>query len=374
VPGVTTLRRLFRARHTCPDRPGHAAAASPPPPPAPSEPAADPRIAAWRQAGRTQLATLSAASHEIDSTVHSVDETILELGERFSALARQATGHAAGVQALLLTADQVVTSTETISLADMTALMRETLSQIVQGMVGMSTSAVSITEGLNAVCDRVGRITALNTDLQRINQQTRMLALNATIEAARAGQAGAGFAVVADEVRQLSSRTEALSRSMSGEVGGIGTVVREGLATIGAVARIDMTGHMHTRDRLEAMLTAMLHRRAAMEGVMRDSAEGSTAIAGEISQIVAGLQFHDRSRQRLMLVRDMLAAAAALIDEAEAATQDAGPAPMADQDWLSRLAARFSMAEVRDRFRFCLGLAAQHVAAPATAEGELDLF
>jgi|GEM_PF-3699351 len=367
---VTALRSDLRASRPNLDHPGLPA----PPEHAAQAPQAAPGLAAWRQAGSTQLATLSAASHEIDSTIRSVDDTILALGDRFSALARQATDHAARVQALLLTADQIVTSHETISLADMTALMRETLSQIIGGMVGMSAAAVSMTEGLGAVSASVGHISALTTDLQRINQQTRMLALNATIEAARAGQAGAGFAVVADEVRQLSSRTEALSQSMRTEVAAIGTVVRDGLATIGATARLDMSGHIHTRDRLEAMLTAMLHRRAAMDSVIRGSAEGSAAIAHEISQIVAGLQFHDRSRQRLMLVRDMLDAAAALIDETEAANPDADPWPPPDRDWLGRLAAGFSMAEVRDRFRACLGLPAQHGTAPATAEGELDLF
>jgi methyl-accepting chemotaxis protein len=371
---VTALRRVFRSLQPCQD---HLAVPEPVsllPPAAPSAPEEDALLATWRRAGSTQQATLSAASHEIESTISSVDETILALGERFSALARKATEHAAGVQALLLTADQVVTSSETVGLADMTALMRETLAQIIEGMVGMSTSAISMTEGLNAVSASVGLITALTTDLQRINQQTRMLALNATIEAARAGQAGAGFAVVADEVRQLSTRTEALSQSMRSEVAGIGAVVRNGLATIGGVARLDMAGHMRTRDRLEAMLTAMLHRRAAMESVMRNAAGGSAAIASEISQIVAGLQFHDRSRQRLMLVREMLAAAAALIDQAEAAGDGTGPPPAPDTDWLCRLAAGLSMAEVRDRFRACLGLEAQQSAAPAMAEGELDLF
>jgi hypothetical protein len=75
-----------------------------------------------------------------------------------------------------------------------------------------------------------------------------------------------------------------------------------------------------------------------------------------------------------MLVREMLAAAAALIDQAEAAGDGTGPPPAPDTDWLCRLAAGLSMAEVRDRFRACLGLEAQQSAAPAMAEGELDLF
>jgi methyl-accepting chemotaxis protein len=202
-----------------------------------------------------------------------------------------------------------------------------------------------------------------------------MLALNATIEAARAGAAGAGFAVVADEVRKLSTRTEELSQSMRVEVVAIESVVRSGLATIGDVARIDMGGHVETRARLDAMLTAMLHRRQQIDAVIRESAQGSGAIAGEISQIVAAFQFQDRSRQRLMLVNDMLRAADQLLSETQHAARPGG-APAPDRTWLQRLAASFSMGEVRERFRAFLGLGSGHAAAeaPASAEGELELL
>ncbi len=333
----------------------------------------------WLTAASTQRATTTAAMQEVEATANFIEQTIHGLGDRFSALAAQATRQSDEVSALLARADQIVTDSETLSLTEVTALLRETLSHILDAMLGLSRNAVSMTEGLNAVSRSVDGITALTTNLQTINRQTRMLALNATIEATRAGAAGAGFSVVADEVRKLSTHTEALSQSMRTEVAAIAGVVRTGLATIGEVARIDMGSHMATRTRLEAMLAAMLQRREQIDSVIRDSSQGSRAIAGEISHIVAAFQFQDRSRQRLHLVNHMLREADALLAESQTAAASPAPPPPPDRDWLQRLAGKFTMGEVRDRFRACLGLAAApdmdaapH--APEVVEGELDMF
>jgi methyl-accepting chemotaxis protein len=332
----------------------------------------------WHAAGSTERAALSAAAQEIESTAIFVEQAIRELGDRFSALSEQATAQSLGVEALLAKADMIEAGNETLSLSDVTALLRDTLTQVVQGISSLSKNALSMTDGLQAVSRSVEHINGLTANLAAINQQTRMLALNATIEAARAGAAGAGFAVVADEVKQLSLRTEALSQAMRTEVAGIGTVVRAGLATISEAGRVDIDAHMNARERLDSMLAGMLDRRAEIDAVIRNSAQGSGEIAGEISQIVAGFQFQDRSRQRLMLVKQMLAAVDGLVAQQQAESVDLGPPPAPDRDWLQHLAAGFTMAEVRERFRAVLGLPneprASLDAPPSQAKGELELF
>ncbi len=328
-------------------------------------------------AGATQRAATSAAMHEVESTVDFMEQTIRDLGERFSALSQQATRQSAEAASLLIKADRIETDTETLSMSEVTSLLRETLTQVVDSMLELSKNAISMTDGLNAVSRSVMHISGLTSSLHGINQQTRMLALNATIEAARAGAAGAGFSVVADEVRKLSTRTETLSQSMRHEVAAIGAIVRDGLATIGEVARVDMNDHMQARTRLDALLTAMLHRREQMDGVIRQAAHGSGQIAAEISQIVAAFQFQDRTRQRLMLVNHMLREADQLLADALEAAQP-GASTQPDQAWLQRVAGSFSMGEVRERFCACLGLAIPSsqgkVSAPSHAEGDLELF
>ena len=331
----------------------------------------------WREAAATERAVLAAATHELDATALFIETSVRGLGDRFSALAEQATRQSSRVEAFLLHADQLATDRETFNTTDLTSLLRETLETIVNGMMDMSKGAASMTDGLRAVSQSVAHINAFTGDLQRINQQTRMLALNATIEAARAGEAGRGFAVVADEVRQLSTRTEQLSQVMRAEVSTIGKVVRQGLETIAKVGVIDVSGHLATRTRLDAMLTAMLHRREEIDTVIRESARGSGDVAGEISHIVSAFQFQDRSKQRMMQVNVMLQEADALIAKTLSAESPDKPKP-ANRAWLQGLAARFNMGEVRDRFRALLALepaAAAHAAnRPDAAEGELEML
>ncbi len=329
-------------------------------------------------AASTQRAALSAAAHEIDETAQFVEHAIRDLAGRFSALSEQATAQSVNVEALLAKAGAIQTGDETLSLSDVTALLRDTLTEVVQGISALSKNALSMTDGLQAVSRSVDHINSLTSNLAALNRQTRMLALNATIEAARAGAAGAGFAVVADEVKQLSLRTETLSQAMRSEVAGIATVVRHGLATINEAGRVDIEAHVQTRARLDAMLAGMLDRRAEIDAVIRNSALASGEIAGEISHIVAGFQFQDRSRQRLMLVKEMLAAVDGLVAQQQAEAADRGPPPAPDRAWLQELSTGFTMAEVRERFRALLGLPndkQEYVGAPpAQAEGELELF
>jgi methyl-accepting chemotaxis protein len=332
----------------------------------------------WYAAGSTERAALSAAAQEIDSTATFIEQAIRDLGGKFSALSEQATEQSIGVEALLTKADMIQAGSEKLSLGDVTALLRDTLEQVMDGISGLSRNALSMTDGLQAVSRSVEHINGLTSNLHVINQQTRMLALNATIEAARAGAAGAGFAVVADEVKQLSLRTEALSLAMRAEVVGIGNVVRAGLATLREAGQVDVDAHARSRERLDAMLAGMLDRRQEIDAVIRNSAQGSGAIAAQISQIVAGFQFQDRSRQRLMLVKEMLAAVDGLLASQPAEAVDLGAPTAPDRDWLQQLADGFTMAEVRERFRAFLGLPNDPHASPAVssgkAEGELDLF
>jgi methyl-accepting chemotaxis protein len=376
-----SIRRLFRdAQPRVHVQPPPVLHEVPPPPHAPEHSAAvghGLRLR-WLQAASTESAVLGVARGEIDSTLAFVDQTISELSQRFIVLASEADAQTARVENVLQNMDRITTERETISLNELTSLLSETLEQAVQGMVGLSQNALSMTEGLQAVSSSVGRIRDFNADLQRINQQTRMLALNATIEAARAGAAGQGFAVVANEVRQLSARTEKLSQAMSAEVGTIGGVVRSGLKTIASVAEVDMSGHLAMRERLQNLLMAMLRRRGENDAAMREWARGSSTIAEEISQIVAAFQFQDRSRQRLTHVADMLRALEGILAELEAEEAKCAPTPKPepDRNWLQRLAENFTMAEVRSRFCAALGLH-DHAPAPSQADpadGELEML
>jgi methyl-accepting chemotaxis protein len=311
---------------------------------------------------------LDAANDQIGFTAGFTEQTIAGISQRFCALASEAMAQSGRVEALLKGSDRLVTEHEEMSTADLVKLLEGTLQRVVERVHGMAGDAQVMLQALGTVTASVARIEKFTKELDQVNKQTRMLALNATIEAARAGEAGRGFAVVAAEVRELSTLTQTLSEAMRGEVHEIAQNVARGRGSLGQVAAVDGSEDLAVRQRLEALLGALMRRREEVDAVITEAAQGSASIGSQISAIVGDLQFQDRSKQQLVLVMEMLRGGGSLLRD----TQGAEPAPDRDSEWLRRLAAGFSMREVRNRFLEFLKLgAAEETGAP---EGELDLF
>ncbi|HKJ88534.1 MAG TPA: methyl-accepting chemotaxis protein [Gammaproteobacteria bacterium] len=144
--------------------------------------------------------------------------------------------------------------------------------------------------------------------IKSISKQTDVLALNASIEAANAGAAGKGFAVVAEEVRAMASRTtestdliEQRIRSIQEHAAGgkaattAEALKEEGQEKVGALREaFDQLGGGDGR---------FLEYHAQ---VLESLTEASRAVEGRISELLAGLQFQDVTRQRLEQVEAVL--------------------------------------------------------------------
>jgi methyl-accepting chemotaxis protein WspA len=99
-------------------------------------------------------------------------------------------------------------------------------------MVRISEACAAISERLNVLSDKAGRIGSVVTTINKVADQTNLLSLNAAIEAEKAGEVGRGFSVVATEIRRLADQTAVSTGDIEGMVKEIQSAVSAGVMGI----------------------------------------------------------------------------------------------------------------------------------------------
>jgi methyl-accepting chemotaxis protein len=364
-------------------------AALAPPAPAAETPPADPPAATmqaepdgegaeWLKLAAMQRRTYATLRTEIAGTSAFVEQNVVRMAGDFTRLSQAANEQTQRVERIIGVADSVETPEETLPLSEVTRLLDETLQGTLTKILDVSGHAMNMVTALDEVQGHIGLVEQCIARIDAINRTTNLLALNAMIEAARAGEHGKSFAVVASEVKELSHATNELAATMRGEIGAVVEGLRHGSAILTEVARLDMTEQKQTKTRLDRLLQGLLQHRAQVDELIRDASAAAAAIEQDIGRIIVGMQFEDRSKQRLNHVTDALA----ILDQALVERlRDAGPAPAgaeAESGWLQTLVDRCTMGEVRKRFASQLLMGKPISETDAVGEtgagGDIELF
>lgn len=134
---------------------------------------------------------------------------------------------------------------------------------------------------------------------EEIGRGNRILALNARIEASRAGAYGAGFGVVAVEVLAQTERSQKLTAEVSELIANL-----RGLAgsTLDDLKRMNEQGHKRTeqsRQEVDESLRDLQAAHGEMKEMLTGMTEDGALLANDIGAAVRGLQFQDRTSQRI---------------------------------------------------------------------------
>ncbi|MGO5012323.1 methyl-accepting chemotaxis protein [Niallia sp. Sow4_A1] len=163
---------------------------------------------------------VSATAEELNASAGQTSEASEQVATAIQHVAVSAEKQTEGVEANILSLNQIVNSTNTVLLNANEVLNRtKTTTQnaevgkaIVQQTVNQMNEIHHSVSDTNKVIaslhDRTKEIGAIVDVITAISNQTNLLALNAAIEAARAGESGQGFTVVADEVRKLAEQSQ----------------------------------------------------------------------------------------------------------------------------------------------------------------------
>jgi len=308
----------------------------------------------WMALADMQQRVISTLMSEITHTSAFIETEADALSSRFQRLALSAEQQTDRVQSLTKLAVGIEVDGETVPIDRIAGLLEGTLSDVVQKILLLSKDSMSMVYALNELNVNVGRVDQCMAQLNSINKTTNMLALNARIEAERAGAAGAAFRVVAQEVRELSKATASLSGSMQSELDSVADGIASGHATLQRVATIDMSENILAKDRLEVLLAALVRRSESLNETVSDAVREAGSISTDVESMVTGIQFQDRTKQRLEHVVDTLKVIDQALEETKASTAADVPELAGDikpdTEWVKRLLDRFTLSDMRARF------------------------
>jgi methyl-accepting chemotaxis protein len=307
----------------------------------------------WMSLAAMQQRVIQALVSEIAQTSGFVETEADALSGRFQRLAISAEQQTARVGSLTSLASGIEVEGKSVPIEEITGLLENTLSDVVEKILHLSKDSMSMVYALDELRANVQRVEKCMEQLDSVNSTTNMLALNARIEAERAGTSGLAFRVVADEVRELSKVTQGLAASMRGELKGLTDGITHGHATLQRVATIDLSDNILAKDRLEVLMGALARRSATLGTIVADAVKEAEMISADVDGMVTGIQFQDRTRQRLEHVIDTLHVIDQALEEIKGSTATnlpelAGAVP--DIAWVKKLLERFTMSEMRARF------------------------
>ena len=338
----------------------------------------------WTRLSSAQRKALNGFCKELLIASELLENSTLEVSQKFRRLATSASTQSQEISRIADLAKYVEIDGDRVLLEDVPKMLSKVLNEMVDQIVATARDAVSMTFVLNEVVDDVARVEKSLTGIKAINSQTNMLAMNAKIEAARAGEAGKGFAVVSDEVRELSKSINGISEQIGEEVRSIAEGVRKGHDRLQMIASVDMSEQILAQDNISKLMNGLTEQNEKFNEMLVNSAGISQEISADIASLITGMQFQDRTKQRIENVVSAIGSVNEMAENLENDTVSVVPEALAgdDQEWLNRLVESCTLNEQKERLmRAFFGGDDEAETEDALAEGnegeaihEIELF
>jgi methyl-accepting chemotaxis protein len=308
----------------------------------------------WMSLASMQQRVIQTLAAEIVKTSDFVETEADSLAVRFQRLAVNAQQQTALVDSLTDLAMGIDVDGKTIGIDEVARHFESALGEVVAKILLITKDSTSMAEALDALGASIRNVGKSHAGIDAINSSLNMLALNARIEAERAGAAGAAFRVVANEVRDLSKSTQTHATTMKAELRAMINDITTSHATLKRVATVDLTDDMLARERLEVLLKALVQRNGTLKSVVASAVKDAKAISTDVEGIVTGIQFQDRTKQRLEHVVDTLHVIGRALEDIRSRTEKQEPGlaseSVPDTGWVKDMLSRFTMSDMREQF------------------------
>ncbi len=308
----------------------------------------------WLALSELELRSFAALIKEVGDVSEVVEGSAVALSEQFRNLAGAAQHQIVSIESIIEVANSISVDGEKIPLSNITSYVEKVLAGVIQTILDLSKHAMSMVYSLDDVAKEVGDAEKSIGAIEGINRMTNLLALNATIEAHRAGDAGRTFAVVANEVRELSKSTNELAVRMRGQIGSVASGVRKSHAILKNIASIDLSDHIHAKDRLDQLMSGLTDQSRQFNHLVGVAASDAETLNGAIGKIVTGIQFQDRAKQHLDHVIGTMNVLSAAIQDLKVETRGLIPGLAGDETFdvssFEKILQSQTLGQVRSRF------------------------
>jgi methyl-accepting chemotaxis protein len=163
-------------------------------------------------------------------------------------------------------------------------------------------SATTLQHLMEMIASLQGRISSFNN----ITRSLRILCISIRIESARLGERNIGFDVLADEVGKLAAEIEEQCSRLLAKTMELSHLVQQ---TLVKVSDLENKQHAHARvilERTMASLAPIAEKQRLSSSVTAGISTRFSSISRSMGEIVASMQFHDITRQRIEHAKEAL--------------------------------------------------------------------
>ena len=337
----------------------------------------------WSSLSEAQRRAFRALTNEIDVAANLIEVSTHNLSDQFQSLATGAAKQTNHLKELLGEANQLKFDDRVITLDDTVHMLDETLNDMVSKIVQVSRHGVSMAYELDDLIGYVESVSSCIDEISGITKQTTYLALNAKIEASKAGEAGRGFSIVADEVKELSNSITRISDKISEQMESVSDSVKKGRETLREITTVDMSDNILAKEHIDGLMRAIVSQNQRFNDALAESAEMSKLVSSDVASMVTGMQFQDRTQQRLDHIKESLEVFCDMLQKIEGETLPhtaKAKVQLNAEEILNEMVDSFHLAEVKERF-IKAALRGETLEEPVSAEvdhaeasDDIDLF
>ena len=260
------------------------------------------QVKALQVAVAAHLPILPVLSAQLSETAAQIEQAVVEVCGNFQNIAVRTQASVSRTARFL--GNQADGSGAHVDVETLIQASQGTLKSLLDRLVQASDQSMHAIDKLREVDLARGRIVKAVTAISRLAQDNRALAVNARIQAAHLGRSGSAIGVIADEVSSHARESAAVSQLMISISDELSSVLGSAMHDLEEMASIDRLSLETSRDEVERTMRDFRTTLDSMRAFIGEMVAESENLSSEIFGAVRGLQFQDRTNQRISHVTD----------------------------------------------------------------------